>query len=698
MSKACINRKCSDPCKNACGINTQCRVESHTAICQCLPNHIGDALIQCSLVPPEHDESDPCKANPSPCPAGIKCFSYNKVAICDNCASPDSFNNPECRPQCTTDSECPASMACINRRCEDPCLNTCGINSECRVIYHKPNCRCMSNMIGNPYESCTIPSEDKKITCGDNICGPNAECSQKGKIFKCVCRKDFYGDPIAGCQPECSINSECPSNKACVRNKCVNPCEENICGNNAKCEVKNHRGVCTCLENYTGNPYLMCNLVIKDPPVVVPLNPCGPPSPCGPYSKCSVNNNGVASCSCLPGMKGFPPSCQPECSLSSDCSQHETCLRNRCINPCSEKICGTGARCDVKNHNPICTCDPGFSGDPFISCFKDVGPIVVDSPCEPNPCGIYSICREDNQRPVCSCMTNMLGAPPHCHPQCVLNTECKQNEVCINQRCEDACRSNPCGINSDCRVISHTPICSCKQGYEGDAFTGCVQIHIVEEPPNAKNKNPCEPNPCAINSECFIIDTNRYKCSCIPPYRGDPYHTGCTPECTTNSDCPYHLSCHNYVCRDPCPGVCGQRARCEVNNHVVNCHCEPGYSGNAFEGCKKEQIPIPENPCTPERNPCGPNSQCRVEDSRPVCSCLPEMRGSPPQCRPECSVNSDCRSNEACTNRKCKNPCQSGGTCGINSECRVHNHNVYCTCLPNHEGDPFVMCTQKGES
>lgn len=33
------------------------------------------------------------------------------------------------------------------------------------------------------------------------------------------------------------------------------------------------------------------------------------------------------------------------------------------------------------------------------------------------------------------------------------------------------------------------------------------------------------------------------------------------------------------------------------------------------------------DPCTP--NPCGSNTQCRVADGRPVCSCLPGHWGNP---------------------------------------------------------------------
>lgn len=73
---------------------------------------------------------------------------------------------------------------------------------------------------------------------------------------------------------------------------------------------------------------------------------------------------------------------------------------------------------------------------------------------------------------------------------------------------------------------------------------------------------------------------------------------------------------------------------------------------------KIEQEPI--NPCQP--SPCGPNSKCRVVNDIAVCSCVDEYIGSPPNCRPECTVNSECPQNKACHKFKCANPC--AGTCG----------------------------------
>lgn len=101
-------------------------------------------------------------------------------------------------------------------------------------------------------------------------------------------------------------------------------------------------------------------------------NPCDP-SPCGPYSRCLVSPQGFATCSCLPGYRGAPPVCAPECVVSSDCLQTLACVNLHCTDPCPG-TCGIGALCAVLNHNPICSCPPGDVGDPFVSCHKPKEP------------------------------------------------------------------------------------------------------------------------------------------------------------------------------------------------------------------------------------------------------------------------------------------------------------------------------------
>ena len=95
-------------------------------------------------------------------------------------------------------------------------------------------------------------------------------------------------------------------------------------------------------------------------------------------------------------------------------------------------------------------------------------------------------------------------------------------------------------------------------------------------------------------------------------------------------------------------------------------------------------------PCLP--SPCGVNSECRVINGGPSCQCLPNYIGSPPNCRPECTVNSDCSPSQACMGEKCRDPCP--GSCGFNAQCRVFNHVPMCSCIQGYTGDPFSQCNQ----
>lgn len=175
-------------------------------------------------------------------------------------------------------------------------------------------------------------------------------------------------------------------------------------------------------------------------------------------------------------------------------------------------------------------------------------------------------------------------------------------------------------------------------------------------------------------------------------YYGNPW-IACRPECVVNPDCPLNKACINNKCVDPCGGVCGVSAQCEVTNHIPICFCPPKFSGDPFVSCyaftpSVEVIPTI-NPCDP--SPCGPFSRCLVsQQGYATCSCIPNYKGAPPACKPECIVSSECGQTEACINRKCVDPC--AGTCGSNAICTVINHNPICSCIPGQQGDPFVIC------
>lgn len=117
---------------------------------------------------------------------------------------------------------------------------------------------------------------------------------------------------------------------ACFGQFCKNPCADEICGENAMCHVKMHMPICECPRNYTGDPFVEC---IHMQMIALPL-----------------------------------PSIEYECTVDDDCAANKTCMDNECMNPCNVTYCGGQAECKVFDHNPICSCRAGYTGDPHRAC------------------------------------------------------------------------------------------------------------------------------------------------------------------------------------------------------------------------------------------------------------------------------------------------------------------------------------------
>lgn len=103
------------------------------------------------------------------------------------------------------------------------------------------------------------PEPERREPCNPSPCGANAECRESNGAGSCTCLPEYYGDPYTGCRPECVQNSDCDRSKACVNNKCKDPCP-GVCGINAECRVQNHAPICLCLIGYEGDPTRSCQL------------------------------------------------------------------------------------------------------------------------------------------------------------------------------------------------------------------------------------------------------------------------------------------------------------------------------------------------------------------------------------------------------------------------------------------------------
>jgi hypothetical protein len=103
---------------------------------------------------------------------------------------------------------------------------------------------------------------------------------------------------------------------------------------------------------------------------------------------------------------------------------------------------------------------------------------IPPNPCTPNPCGPNSQCQAVSGQAECGCLSNMIGSAPNCRPECILNSDCPASSACVNQKCVDPCPGT-CGSNSECRVVNHSPVCSCVAGFTGNAFNDCRPVPVV---------------------------------------------------------------------------------------------------------------------------------------------------------------------------------------------------------------------------
>lgn len=94
----------------------------------------------------------------------------------------------------------------------------------------------------------------------------------------------------------------------------------------------------------------------------MPSDPCNP-SPCGSNGQCRVIGK-VASC------------VYPECIINQDCPRDKACFAQKCQDPCRD-VCGLNAICQVVNHNAVCSCPPGYYGEPKQQCIIQRSPGII---------------------------------------------------------------------------------------------------------------------------------------------------------------------------------------------------------------------------------------------------------------------------------------------------------------------------------
>jgi len=315
-----------------------------------------------------------------------------------------------------------------------------------------------------------------------------------------------------------------------------------------------------------------------------------------------------------------------QCNKLSDCQFDRQCqgTPGRCVDPCTNNVetgrppCGRGADCKATRYKAVCSCPSTHTGDPFVSC----RPFTPEDLCIPNPCGPNAFCKPgvDNltgeDRPVCLCEEGYRGnGVTGCtRGDCISlqHNTCPDNRACYDSTCKDPCGptfcdGEPCcNPTANCRGVQHKAECSCPPGTQGEPRTNnrgetCRrtshlgprgQIGGSSSVVVSSSGNLCTPNPCGQEAECNVgsdrSGTPRPLCTCPRGYSGNALVACHRGECFNDDECPSHLACFDYKCKDPCLGPstsCAHNADCRVSGHAPVCSCPPGYTGDPLTGC-----------------------------------------------------------------------------------------------------------------
>ncbi|GLH00238.1 Uncharacterized protein GBIM_06672, partial [Gryllus bimaculatus] len=635
-------------------------------------------------------------------------------------------------PQCRSDGDCADTDQCQRGSCVDACRHApCGVNALCTAHAHRGVCSCPPNYVGNPHGECTRVSPP--VGCSSNAecsqqeacvnracvnpcnCGPNADCRVNDHFPICFCKPGYSGNALAGCfKVGCQSDGECSYDQQCYNGECVNPCLLGApCAVTAECYGDAHRAACRCPPGFAGDPFRRCERaecrVDSDCPRDKAclqrrcVDPCAAVAdpPCAANALCFAQNH-AAGCRCpehLPAGDPFafcearpPPAHRPECRSDVDCPSRRACIRERCQDPCAVlRPCHPSAACAVLDSVPVrtmvCECPDGWVPD-----------------------------RDGQCRPV------LLPVPPGC----TADTDCPATEACISRMCRNPCN---CGANAKCLVQNHRPVCSCEEGFEGNANIACHTVGCRSDSECDSGKacvnghcvNPClVKDPCGVNAECYAFG-NRAECRCRSGYRGNPYFRCYVVGCRSNNDCPGDRACVNAQCVDPCvygdSSPCAPRAQCRVHNHLAVCRCPPGFVGNPYVGCRPEPRPecrvdgdcASRLACLSEKDPCAVLDPCRRPADCVVVASLPvrtlvcvcpggyvssgsgTCKATPPVVAVGgCVADDDCALDRACVRGVCRDPC----ACAPNADCRVRDHKPVCACKPGFDGNPNIECTQ----
>lgn len=387
---------------------------------------------------------------------------------------------------------------------------------------------------------------------------------------------------------------------------------------------------------------------------------------CGPNSHCMLINM-EAHCLCSNGFTGVP-------GITGGCTDLDECVANPCP---------PGAICNNLPGSYSCECAGGIKGDPYREgCAKSELILTCDVN---SPCPAGEQCINDNGNNVCICLQGYIRNQD--------TGKCRDVNECMELKNKPAC-----GINSVCKNLPGSYECKCPPGFNGNPYSFCEECNSIEcqcQPPYKLVDGNCvlsgcsKGEKCPPGAECIQISGGVNYCACPKGYHSlaDGSCQGkaqilnilllCKLQAVKTVIYFLHflpLTNHFVLIADvnECTSgqqVCGYGAECLNKAGTFECHCPPGYSGDAYNGL-----------CAPAQKKCASDGDCTSNEKcvQPgECVCPPPFFL------------------DASDGQRCKSPCERF-PCGINAKCTPSDP-PKCVCASGFEGDPLLGCVDHDE-
>lgn len=470
-------------------------------------------------------------------------------------------------------------------------------------------------------------------------------------------------------------------------------CTEEQCGEFGSCLELDGGAVCACDEGYSGADCSDCDdgFVKAGSRCVVDREALGEQlcedDPCNGNGTCD-GTSGEVQCECDEGYTGDDCS---ECA-SGYHEDGDACVADE---TCEDGSCPENASCDDTGGVVTCECNEGWDGDDCDSCaagyHEEDGDCVEDTECGPNTCP-NGTCDDSSGVPVCTCNPGFAGE--HCD-------ECDEGYHEDGDECvlDEVCGDDSCPANATCDDTGGVIVCTCVEGYTGDACDECEAPLMIDA--TGACVEPCasglvmgEDGQCVLecDEEHTLVDVAGINPNQIPipdGYELQPPATIVFPDggtltlryAGTQVCVPLGYTCDQY---DPCGG--STWGYCEDQSGLPVCICDTGYTGFSCNDCDDGYHAdgaecLVDEVCAPDS--CSNAGTCDDSTGQLDCTCNPGFGGE--DCG-ACAPGFHRDDQGACVEDEVCGDCNGHGTC------RVVEGLAQCTCFIGYAGEDCGDC------